>query len=409
MALVASTFVEGNADAVEFCPTPPFHHVLAAATYTLHHQGDAPFRVGGLHVFSLENGGRSLRRLQQIETSGIFDIKWRPDEEEKVPCLAQASADGSLRLYSSGEVQVHDPFQMRQLTMQNITSSMCLSLDWDPFSQCNQNQISVSHSDGSLSMVDVGNSQMQVGQHGEAHSFEVWSVTYDSWKPHVIYSGGDDCHFCGWDLREGLHRPVFRETKIHQMGVCTIQSNPHWEHAVATGSYDESLRLWDIRMLECPIVADTLRLGGGVWRLKWHPSDKGLLLAACMHNGFMIVNVNDGKMAILEEYKDHKSLAYGADWCKGAGRNCLETCSCLLNMPMEVNNAVGIHAGILKSGQEKSILNSDQEHTTAAGSSFPQPSAKSGDSRTKCFVATCSFYDCSLHVWLPAKLPCCVS
>ncbi|KAI8435619.1 hypothetical protein MSG28_003888 [Choristoneura fumiferana] len=76
--------------------------------------------------------------------------------------------------------------------------------------------------------------------------------------------------------------------------------------------YDEKARLWDTRSLK-RCVSET-PVGGGVWRLKWHPTDPGTVLAACMYGGFRVLGVNDPEISVLCEYLEHESIAYGADW-----------------------------------------------------------------------------------------------
>lgn len=71
---------------------------------------------------------------------------------------------------------------------------------------------------------------------------------------------------------------------------------------------------------------------GGVWRLKWHPTDPRLLLAACMHAGFALLSADGaaGSFEVAEEYPHQKTLAYGADWCREVGKggaSTVATCS----------------------------------------------------------------------------------
>lgn len=86
-------------------------------------------------------------------------------------------------------------------------------------------------------------------------------------------------------------------------------------------SYDNTVRLFDKRKLLVPLMqAD---VGGGAWRVKWHPSEKRKndLLVACMHDGFKIVSFspenfggNNTEHTITKRFDEHESLAYGVDW-----------------------------------------------------------------------------------------------
>lgn len=71
-------------------------------------------------------------------------------------------------------------------------------------------------------------------------------------QPHVAYSGADDSMFKGWDIRQP-DSPTFVNRREHGAGVCCIQSHPTRPHCCATGSYDEHVRLWDMRNTCAPI------------------------------------------------------------------------------------------------------------------------------------------------------------
>ncbi|KAK8337573.1 hypothetical protein V6Z12_A09G195200 [Gossypium hirsutum] len=286
---VAHCYLEGNADAVEFCPHDGYQHVLAASTYTLKEVGS---NVG--------------------------------------PLLAQADADGYLRIYSlegcCNEEKPRGGF-LNEVCGEKISSSMCLFLDWNPTAT----SISVGLSDGSVSITTLAESKIEKLQEWKAHDFELWTSCFDIHQPQLVYTGSDDCKFKCWDMRDNPSRMVFQNSKVHKMGVCCIAKSPTDPNTILTGSYDEYLRVWDLRCISRPVNETSVCLGGGVWRIKHHPFVSGLVLAACMHNGFAIVKIGDEKPEVFEAYGQHGSLAYGADWQRAkllpGGSTIVATCS----------------------------------------------------------------------------------
>lgn len=158
----------------------------------------------------------------------------------------------------------------------------------------------------------------------KAHDFEAWISSFNQHNSDTVFSGGDDSLFKVWDLRSDMTTAV--ASKAHESGVTSISSHPTKENILVTGSYDEMIRVWDNRSYKAPI--SSINTGGGVWRLKWKP-DGAYLLSACMYNGFHIYNFESETLCHVEEYKGHKSIAYGADWSgiRSLSGDIIGTCS----------------------------------------------------------------------------------
>jgi len=205
--------------------------------------------------------------------------------------------------------------------------TLCLSLDWSNrrLSDSSSGSLVVSLSDGQLCLLTPSEgSWLKVQQKWHAHDHEPWIAAWNYWNPNVIYSGGDDLKLKAWDIRQGFVQPIFVNRRF-EAGVTTIQSHPFVEHLIAVGSYDNTVRLFDTRKPSSLFASADV--GGGVWRVKWHPSPsrKQDLLVACMHDGLKAIRFDicleepsGGKGKILKRHDGHESLAYGVDWCYAA-------------------------------------------------------------------------------------------
>jgi diphthamide biosynthesis protein 7 len=308
-------------------------------------------------------------------------------QQQQLPqyLFATAHASGTIKVYtlrrtSGGTTAVHDddettttPSQSSQpyFTLHLQTQSdqpeiptngippLCLSLNFA--TKCgatnDNNSISTSnipivstYSNGRVAIHDIlyvpqrNTFEIIERQSWEAHTMftnpsEVWSADFGNSttgstagsSSTVVISAGDEGKVKVWDIR-ATNRPM-QVWSPFDAGATCIATHPRHDYLVACGSYDETICLYDLRYMVSTLSSSSTRktflcrskpLGGGIWRIKWHPYMDDRMLVAAMHGGCAVLQVRhwqDQVVAVpttaaavtstpLDSYGDH---TYGHD------------------------------------------------------------------------------------------------
>ena len=61
---------------------------------------------------------------------------------------------------------------------------------------------------GRVGVVELCEAELRLNHLWKAHEYETWIVCFGE-RSNIVFSGGDDCVLCQWDLRMGTSKPCF--------------------------------------------------------------------------------------------------------------------------------------------------------------------------------------------------------
>lgn len=346
---------------------------------------DDRFVIVGTYYLNKENGNRTgsvdiydeeLQLLASHDTYGaVLDLKVSPFDE-RVVAAAHSTGNVTLwkitlsedltraRLEQIANLQVYDistlitslHFSPLDSSTLLVTNTLGESATVDLVKECitfDCKALESTYSRVETTALEVQGSKQQATlksptTFGESHSLECWTGEFGSLQPlqNVVFTGGDDATIMAHDLRS--RERIWSNNRIHDAGVVGIKcSTSNFRNAnptsLITGSYDDHIRLLELRMLgqdsiypgQNTPVAKTWseNLGGGVWRFIEQPQNSPLasnanqLLVCCMYNGAKVITVTDSQQdtKFCESgylKAGHESMCYGGDWAKDFAVTC---------------------------------------------------------------------------------------
>ena len=267
-----------NCDSVEVNPSS---NTIFIGMYE--YEESSSSRGGGFLI--LDAKGDEKSRI--VSDYGCLDAKWLSDDLITIAC-----SDGLIRNYSKSLDKIVQEIPIVSKPSSSDTSNIIMTID-------SVNGITaIITANGRLALTR----DAVVTRQWEAHSpvLESWCCGLNP-DASVVVTGSDDCSLKFWDTtsQDLLHH----DKRNHRMGTTCIEFLDN--NMLLSGSYDDCIRLFDMRNLAEPV--NGVKSIGGIWRLK--PFYNRLLVAAC-YGGCQILEL-DTLEPIVAEYTGHDSIAYG--------------------------------------------------------------------------------------------------
>ncbi|CAL8109411.1 unnamed protein product [Orchesella dallaii] len=290
--------------------------ILAIGAYMID-PADSTKRVGKIFLMQLkleedydnDKNGKPHKLIQENDLSGVLDLRWEPVNQMELAVATSGSIDVYIMDSEKYELTLVDSLHL---------NSMALYIQWmDPL------KLIFSDSDGVLNIVTT--TPLKIEASKKVHDNLTWVVQYSPLN-NLVFAGSDEGKFTGF-LLENIDDEEKHYVKKFEVGVTSILFLS--ETNVAVGSYDDTLRIFSIDLLN-PIflsLKKKIQFGGAVWRticlpyvsdstVKPETEEDLLLVAACARNGIHLIHLNrtdwsyDTKATCLE----HEGfLAYGLD------------------------------------------------------------------------------------------------